>query len=1312
MRVTVSSLRHRPKGSVLSVKGSVGDQEVEVALDTQCSTSVVAGWLIPEGSEVKCPERVQFGVGTAVARGRVMLKVIIDGVTRELEALVVDGLVADVVVGFEDCRRWGFRWDSSTGRLFLGNQEFWEHDGMYEPYFTPVQVVMEEDDLRTGVEKEVVRTLTAEAEVAEEQAKEESSARDEIGVWHDFTLDDDPPEEELEDLARLEAPPTELTEAEATEVRRVLAERVKDIPGGVEMILRHAKCFENTLRNPGCAEVVHRIDTGSSQPFVDPPRKYSLEKRKFLLGVQKDWSERGIIEPSTSEWVSNPHCARDERKPGGYRPCGDYRGLNKKTIPDEYPADSMDRVYDVVRRADLVTKMDGVDGYFAIPIDPADRHKTAIRLPVTENTFGLFQLKVALFGLRNAGASYDRWMNRIIAKFDRPSAISLRDDIFIATSKQPGEADEQHRMRHLREVEDLLELLYREGARLKPSKLHLCVPCDQPLEVLGYVLQNKRLRKRDSDMDAIKNFPTPTTKLQLQRFLGAVEWVRRFIPALARTEGPLIAAGAMPDGIKAENQRLKKEGKPLRRNWDLKVEGEALRSFEHTKKAILEAVELSVFHDDDKTWETIIALDAGGGALAGVLMQRKREGPPLYQIVACASRRMSSAELGYVPMEQELLSIYYCLRQWSEFVEGKCVVIWSDHQPLKYMVKQVTEHSRGRVTRWFLFMQDQRMVVEHVPGTKNEFPDALTRMLEDSSVRGTEGRVITMRDGETVRVVVEREEGDEDQAVIDIVEDQRSCPEVNAIRHWIDHGVLPEMWEVSTSSRAQALKEMIVKSADAFDVVDQVLYVVSSSGRRKLVVPVKRRRELTVYAHDSPMGGHRDAKATLKRLQRQYIWPSIESDIQNYCDTCPDCDRTKRPWPQRGDLHPLDVTKLFEYVQMDLIGPLPTTLSGNAYILSLIDRATRRVTLIPIPNKEARTVARAFVKQICWYGTAPASIQTDQGTEFVNAVVKNMTHLLGISHVKGAAYHPQTNGLVERMNLPVEQMLAIFGDAEQKVWDLNVDFVMYALNNTVSTVTGETPNFLTYGRRALEPFDLLLGVDPDPVMSRQHWLDRLKLARELAARWSREAAVKLKQRYDKDRKPHDVEVGDLVWVQEKRTPPGVSAKLRPKASEVQYRVEALSGGGDKHVTAVSTANPLDVRKVHVDRTKKVKTEVKELFGEEIPKEKQELSDEYIVDRILGRREEKGTVEYLVRWLGYGPQDDQWVKEANVAAPEKIEEFLRAEQLKGVRLSEPKMLTYAEVAKKPTTKVRVVDQNTSRERAPGARIRKPKVVMNL
>jgi hypothetical protein len=367
---------------------------------------------------------------------------------------------------------------------------------------------------------------------------------------------------------------------------------------------------------------------------------------------------------------------------------------------------------------------------------------------------------------------------------------------------------------------------------------------------------------------------------------------------------------------------------------------------------------------------------------------------------------------------------------------------------------------------------------------------------------------------------------------------------------------------------------------------------------------------------------------------------------------------------------------------------------------------------MPLPNKEARTVARAFVKQICWYGTAPAAIQTDQGTEFINSVVKNMTHLLGISHVKGAAYHPQTNGLVERMNLPIEQLLAIFGDTEQKTWDLNVDFVMYALNNTVSTVTGETPNFLTYGRRSLEPFDLLLGVDPDPVMSREHWLDRLKRARELAARWTRDAAAKMKKRYDKDHKPHDVNAGDLVWVQEKRTPPGVSAKLRPKASEVQYRVESLTGGGDKHVTAVSTANPLDVRKVHVDRVKRVQTEPADLFGESKTKEKEEMENEYVVEKILGRRKEKGTVEYLVRWLGYGPQDDRWVAESNVAAPEKIEEFLRTEQLKEVRLSDPKLLTYAEVVKKPVAKMRDTDRTMSRGRAPGARIRKPKVVMNL
>lgn len=643
----------------------------------------------------------------------------------------------------------------------------------------------------------------------------------------------------------------------------------------------------------------------------------------------------------------------------------DYRGLNQCTVADSYPADSMDSVYDCVRRSDLTTKMDGVEGYFAIPIAKGDRPKTAIRLPVTPNMFGLFQLCVALFGLKNAGAAFDHWMNSIVAKFNRPTVVSLRDDIFLTTVRRTGETDEELLQRHLGEVREFWNLLRKEGARLKPSKLQLAVPASKPLEVLGYVVQNHKLMKRQSDVEAILKFPVPQTKVQLQHFTGSVEWVRRFIPSLARVEGALVDAGKMPEEIRIANKQRKAQGRPALRDWKLNLSEEVLASFKATKRAIAEQIKLSIFSDDDKVWEMIIALDAGGGALAGVLLQRRREGPPQYQLIACCSRQMTTAELNYVPMEQELLAIYFCLKHWVEFIERRCVVIWSDHQPLQYMAKQVTAHSRGRITRWFLFMQDFLLKVEHVPGVQNEFPDALSRMFEESSTRELSGedradpseigraafsQVLTGRVGTTEEKDIL---GQMESKLLDIIKEQQSCPEVIVIRHWLAKGELPEAWVKDHGAKAERLKAMIARYASKFVKWDGVLYIRGDSGHTKLVVPVRLQRILVQQAHDTPTGGHRRADKTTDRLRACYWWPDMKEDIASYVRSCPDCERAKRPWPHVGDLQPLDVTKVFEYMHLDLIGPLPTTYSGNAYILNAVDRATKRTVLVALPNKES-----------------------------------------------------------------------------------------------------------------------------------------------------------------------------------------------------------------------------------------------------------------------------------------------------------------------------------------------------------------------
>jgi len=1143
-------------------------------------------------------------------------------------------------------------------------------------------------------ESEAVGTDTGwEGGDAQDQVGSRAASRGD-GIWHNFTVDDAPTREESTDLPKLDVPPITLSAEERKKVIETLLERAGTIPGGKELVEEFADLFENTLQRPGMASVQHRIDTGSASPFVDPQRKYSLGKRKFLLEVRKDWQSRGIIEPSESEWAANPHCAKDDGKPGGYRPCGDYRGLNRRTIADVYPPDSLDRIYERVMRSDITTTMDGVDGYFAIPIAQEDRPKTAIRLPLTEESWGLFQLKVALFGLRNAGSTYDRWMNSIVNKFGKPDTVaSLRDDLYVTTVRQPGESDSALLARHLAEVRSFWELLRREGVKLKPKKLRLAVLPSEPLEILGYVIHEHRMGKRPEDTEAIRSFPEPQTMAQLRRFLGLVGWMRRFVPNLSRTEGALVNAGAMPQAIRSENAIRREQGRPLRNDWKIQLDEQAKESFKATKIAIENSMLLSPFSEDDSEWETCLNPDASGGAVGGVLLQRHRTKPGVNKVVACASRKMTPAELNYPPTEQELLAVYFCIKVWEHWCEGRCIVVWSDHQPLEPMNRQVTPHTRGRITRWFLFLQDFRLKIEHVPGSKNQFADALSRMFQEPSVQDPDERT-RIDPAAVARVLVGREPSPEDiermaeQKVLDIVEAQRSCPEVIAIRFWMARGELPEAWVKENGANGGRLKEVIGGRAGKFVEKDEVLYTSGDSGRTRLVVPVRLRRMLVKQHHDAATGGHRGVEKTLQRLRMNYWWPRMREDIEAYIRSCRECARAKQPWPIVGDLQPLDVYKVFEYLHVDLIGPLPRTLSGNEFILNCVDRGTKRTVLYALPNKESRTVARALVKNVCWHGSAPASIQSDQGTEFVNGVVKDMTHLLGINHVKGAAYHPQTNGQAERMNPQIESMLAIFGDLEQRTWDMNLDFVMYALNASESEVTGETPHFLSWGRRPLDPLDILFRVDPDPAMSREHWLDRLKKARELAAQANEAANQRMKERADKGKEPHDLEVGDTVWVKEKRTPPGLSPKLRPKAADVQYQVKGLMGGGRKHALVESLSNPLDQRKVHVDRLKEVVKEPEGIFGEPSTVVPPLGPDEYEVECILAHRPAISGegVEYYVRWKGYGASEDKWVHEKDVSADECVARYVREQQARQERVIDTP-LTYVEVAKKAAVKRR-------------------------
>lgn len=1253
------------KGSVMTVVGRVGAKEVNLALDTQASITMVSSNIGNLGTPVNDEScRIHFGVGSGRSSGIVALDVTVGSTTVHLMAHVVDKLVVDIVIGMQDLISYDFSYDAKRSGIvqFLGQEMERGSDGLFriacdlpvieeceeEAVFVPRQDLVDDWDSEPQV---LVATVD----------------REDYGV------------EEIEQLTRMDFPPEQLSLEEKTKTwseveSRIVEARNREGAWG-EVFWEFRTIFENTLSEPGAADVEQQINTGDAKPCYEPPRRHNPMRRAVLLQQQKDWSKRGIIEESRSAWVSNAHCVADDTKPGGFRVVGDYRKLNRSTVPDRYPPDQVEYVYDKLRSADMISKFDGTEGYLAVPIAKGDRHKTAIRLPVSMDTDGLFQLTVSLFGLKNSGAAYDRWMNSVIR--DLPDVCSYRDDLFVTTTRVLGETDGQLELRHIGSVRKLFEKLQLSQVRLKPKKIAVALVPSKPFVALGYEFYDHRLRANPASFEAIDRFEYPTSVSELRRFTGMIEWFRRFIPRLAQIGKALTDAAKMPDEIKQFNDNARKSGGRLRSDWSIRLSEEARKAMDDMKLALKNMLQLATFAYSDE-WETYLSVDASGLGIGAILSQRHVK-QDRWEIVACWSRKMTPHEKGYlIPTEMECLAIMAALVHWEYWLEcTPSIKIHSDHQALQWLLDQDRDASPARVRRWQLLLQRFDYDVSYVSGRKMEGPDALSRSF--SGVQNCD-------EESTLTVLVSRlgEEVNSGEELFDITTEQASCPEVVAIRHWLIHGALPKVW-TGEGGRRSTLQYHLTRKVGGFLERNGVLWIIRKGDKlqenRRLVVPVSIRRTLVYAQHDLPTGGHRGWEKTYQALKLRYWWPGMRGDVQGYVESCPVCQRVKGKWPIPGDLSPLAVTKPFEYVHLDLIGPLPPTIQGNRYILSVVDRATKRVILLALKDKTAESVAWAFVtKVVCWHGSAPATIQTDQGAEFVNGVVAQMTEILGIRHVKGAAYHPQTNGMVERMNLPVEQILASFESMEQSTWDTFLDFAMYAINNTKAASTQETPNFLTFGRRGLEPMDLLMGVDVDPIQTKEKWLMRLQEARKLAASHQELAATSMKEHFDKNKKPHDFKVGDVVWVREVRVPKGKSGKLRPKASATKYVVTDLKGGSSKHAVVQGEQNSKDVRQVHVDRLKHVVVEQGSLFGEASKGEViiEDEPDSFEVELILDERNSKKGKEYLVRWLGYGPQDDSWILERNLKADEALVEYQRISKMK--KVSKPVTRSYAEVAK--------------------------------
>lgn len=445
------------------------------------------------------------------------------------------------------------------------------------------------------------------------------------------------------------------------------------------------------MKKVNSSTMEHVIST-TGPPVHARARRLAPDKLQSAKAVFQTMMDLGICRPSTSPWSSPLHLV--PKPDGTWRPCGDYRALNAQTIPDRYPVPNIQDFNHQLAGCKVFSKADLVRAYNQIPVATDDIPKTAIITP-----FGLFEFPVMTFGLRNAASTFQRFMDSITR--DLPFVFVYLDDCLIASK------NEEEHIEHLRA---LFRRFSEHGIVINPSK---CVFGVSSLEFLSFKISEEGISPSSKKVQAIAEMTPPKTFRGLRRFLGAINYYRRFMPKAAQHQEPLNRVCPPSASDKAVP-------------WT----PDLLAAFEACKNDMVNAALLS--HPLPGA-PLILAVDASDKMIGAVLQQKVKD---TLQPIAYFSKKLSPAQTCYSTYDRELAAAYESIRHFRQLVEGSELYLETDHKPLVYAFKQRPEHASPRQVRQLQFISEFTTELRHKPGAENVIADFLSRLEPIASDNG------------------------------------------------------------------------------------------------------------------------------------------------------------------------------------------------------------------------------------------------------------------------------------------------------------------------------------------------------------------------------------------------------------------------------------------------------------------------------------------------------------------------------------------------------------------------------------------------
>ena len=448
-----------------------------------------------------------------------------------------------------------------------------------------------------------------------------------------------------------------------------------------EVITQYREVFPDVPSKTNLIE--HDVDVGDSAPIKQHPYRVSPMKKELLDQEVQYMLKNDIIEESQSNW-SSP-CILVPKHDGGFRFCTDFRKVNDKTKSDSFPIPRIADCIDQIGNAKFVSTFDMLKGYWQVPLTQRAREISAFVTPS-----GLYQYKVMPFGMKNAPATFQRMVNKLVRDID--GCEGCIDDVVIYSDNWSD---------HIRQIKRFFQIMREAKLTINLMKSEFG---KATVKYLGHIVGQGQVRPLDAKIQTIAKFPIPTSRKELARFLGMAGYYRNFCLNFSEIAAPLT-------------NLLSKKVKFV---WT----DDCQLAFDRVK-LLLQKSPVLKSPDYEKPFKLIIdSSDVGTGS---VLAQEASDG--LDHPVSYFSKKFLKYQKNYSVVEKETLGLVLALEHFDVYLGSTPfkIKVYTDHNPLTFL--KTMKNKIQRLVRWSLALQEYNLEIQHFPGSENVVADALSRCI-------------------------------------------------------------------------------------------------------------------------------------------------------------------------------------------------------------------------------------------------------------------------------------------------------------------------------------------------------------------------------------------------------------------------------------------------------------------------------------------------------------------------------------------------------------------------------------------------------